>query len=376
MFDFTSEIKLNKYWEKRYRVSQAVLYSAFFLLAAYFASRILFPSYMFNYTFGATGLSNNILNPRDAKQNSLASGNFTGNSPMLFNVNQLGNFSKATLSLTLVKNSPLLGDASFVVQKSFQAFFYPTGAALGFKNGSLLKNANDYYIVSDGALRKFSSAEQWQTLGFNDSAFMTVGTTDLQYNALGEDIRNQEYPNGLIFKIKDVYYQLNNKQLQPFTSTNAFLSQYAQTQAINKDASFLTQFPLADTYLGYADGTLASIGQSVIILSNGKYYPVDSPQTFTGLGYDWNDVVPITSDELALYNRQKQFNDTNPHPDGAVFFDQDKKEYFYVSNQQKLPLKTAAIAASYLANRKPIIVDSKSLTTQSATCALEKNLWP
>ncbi|HEX8974633.1 MAG TPA: hypothetical protein VF817_04055, partial [Patescibacteria group bacterium] len=47
-----------------------------------------------------------------------------------------------------------------------------------------------------------------------------------------------------------------------------------------------------------------------------------------------------------------------------------------VSNQQKLPLKTAAIAASYLANRKPIIVDSKSLTTQSATCALEKNLWP
>jgi hypothetical protein len=334
--------------------------------------RILFPTYEFNYVFASTGLANNIINPRTIATTI----NGSPQTQMLFNLNSQGEFDKAKITITLTKDSVLAKNTAIEIQKSFQSFFDPVGTPLGFKDGSLLRDGSNYYLVSDGKLRMFSSLEIAQAFGLDEQAFANATTNDMRFNGAGDDISDsRSLVDDLLYKVGDTYYQVRNGQLWPFTSEKAFLSQYDKSQFISEDQQFLSTQIVSQNAIGYADGTLASIGQSVIILSGGKYYPINNPTTFDDMGYDWNDVVPIGSDELALYVRQKQFTETNQHPDGTIFVDKTTGKYYMAKNGHELPIPSQAILNSYL-KHSPVEVSSQSLTVKTSPCILQKNLWP
>lgn len=377
MFDLTKEIKLNPEMQKKYAISRAVLHIVFILSVAFVLYRILFPIVPLDFSMSNQNSSKNTLvSPRMEQSGQFPEKRFVNaNEIFTFNANPVGEFSKISVTITLDKNEKSINGTPVKIRRSYQAFFYPKGEPVGFKNGTLLSTPDGaYYIVSNGLLRKFSSTDVILQLGYPKSSFISVSQDDLKYNKKGAEIRNtSNYPDDTTFLVDEKYYQLKNQKLAPFVSARAFLSQFDQSGAIAKKSDFLSLYPITETYLGFADGTLASSSDSVFIISEGRDYPVETAETFLAMGFDFENVIELTQDELNAHLKQKQFTHNDPHPNGIVFLDKNSNEYYIIENGFKKLLATEAIAKTYTTKQKPIIVDSKASELESS-CALRKKL--
>jgi hypothetical protein len=374
MFDLTKEIKLEPEMRKKYNVARILLH-IFFLAAVFFvADRILFPSVSLVFSFAnSNSLSNTLVSPRTLSSPNSLPKNISANDKFLFNANPLGNFSDASITFTTNGNSNIEG-SSVNLRKSFQAFFYPTGAPAGFMDGTLLTTGKgNYYIVSDGFLRKFSDSDVVSKLGYPKVSFLQVSPSDLQYNQIGNDITDADsYPNDSFFAIGETYYELKNQQLFPFISARAFLSQFDATQAIAKNNDFLERYPVSEKPLGFADGTLVSSDISVFILSESKSYPIINASTFIQMGFDWKNVIALDPEELGLYDRQRLFTRDQPHPNGTLFMDRETKKYFIIRNGEKHSIESTAVAKTY-SFQNPVIADLKE-SEENISCQLKK-IW-
>jgi hypothetical protein len=370
-------LNLEKHWQKKYSIARAILYVSYLSGALFVAYRILFPMADFSFSFASlNSLKNNIISPRLSDGTTPPKGTVAKDQKIEFNINPLGNFSKATISFTFNGNAPKENQIALKMNRSYQAFFYPTGDPVGFRNGTLLENEGNFYIISDNTLRKFSEKSIPEQLGIKSGSFLSVKKEDLAYNKAGAEITDsKEYPIDTLIQIENKYYKISSsQQLVPFVSEQAFLSQYDSKTATPKDASFLKTHAVSDSFMiGFADGILVSSDQSVFILSNGNSYPIADPETFASFGYSWDDVIAITPEELGIYKRQKQFDMLAAHPIGTIFLDTKTMEYYLVTENQKNPIKSQAILNQYM-KKTAIDVDSESFS-KSASCKFKNRLF-
>lgn len=372
MLDLTKQIKLNNSWKKRYEVMQIFVYITFFCASLYFAYKILFPTISFVYSFqNSNSLKNTIIYPR-TDQGENKNGKIAKDQMMFFDSAFLGNFSEGSVEITLAKKSQPLENGKIEIRKSYQAFLYPLAESMVFKNGSLLNYNNEYYVVSNGKLRKFSSTDIMDLLGYDKKNFESITEEEISLMQKGDTIDDNNHPDGTLFRINDDYYQLENQKLRKFISARAFLSNFEEKQALARDLTLFEKYAIDENPTGFADGTLASWGDSVYILSKGKSYPIDNITTFEAMGFNWNDVLPITSEELSAYEKQKLFTQSSPHPDGIIFAEKQNKNYYIVDNGSIRILKGQAILKSYL-KKDPVLVDAESRINRSS-CLLSKEL--
>lgn len=376
-FDLTPEIILDKKSEKIYFYSRLGLCLIFLGLSVFLSLIIIFPAKYFYFSFASPNANSNTINtPRNQSGNLPEGGKIKKDENFYFNANSFGNFSKARVNLKINDENSSLENVSVSAKKSFQAFFYPTDVPIGFKDGSLLYSLGKYFIVSNGELHQFENEALIYSLGFSKNNFSDVSADDLKYNNIGNKIATGEnYPDSTIFKIDDEYYILNGEKLKKFISINAFLSQYSAKLAIEKEASFLEKYPIDENLIGFADGSLIAYGESAFVVSGNQNFPIDSPETFEALGYNWDDLISIGGDELSFYTKGFLMNIRKVHPNGTIFLALDKdgknREWYLAKDGKKHLLPTNEIAASW--NKKtPIFVSSESLT-QSSDCELKKD---
>jgi len=375
MFDLTEEIQLDPKDEKLYRKFQISLYLFAIIAALYLSYLIIFPHKYFSFSFlNPISNQNNISAPHLADETDPQNGQLSGGNTLYFDTDISGDFSKALITLNLNDSSAEPKNSSIAVRRSYQAFMYNLGDSIGWRNGSLLKNNGVFYIVSNSELRKFSTANISFLLGYAEKNFREVSAEELKYNPLGADITSADsYPDDALFRIADNYYIMQNQKLEKFVSDRAFLSKYDPAEALTKEASFLNDHPIIDDRAGFSDGSLVANGGSVFIISDGKILPVDNAQTFASKGYNWNDVLNVGEDEIAIYQKDKLFSIKSPHPNGTIFKTPEDSKYYIVENGKKHLLPSDGIAASWL-KKEPIIVSKKALEI-SARCTFKKNLW-
>jgi hypothetical protein len=374
-FDLTKEIKLDKKSYLHYRYLQIIFYVICLLASLYIIYLILFPTQEFNFSFISLN-KGNVINPRNEKGILITDGRFSAKQDAYFDASLVGSFSEIKLNFTPKKQSATPENSRIDLRKSYRAFLYPEGLPIGFKNGTLLKKGDDFFLVSEGKLRKFASLEIAETLGFSSASFFELNSNaDLKYNPLGEEIIDtKNYPIDSIFKIKGDYYILSQgKTLEKFISEKAFLGQYDKNLAISKNADFLNDYSKAERPLGFADGTLVSYGLSVFVTSKNKLHPIGDPDIFLNQGYNWNDIIAIDGNEFSIYEKEKLFNLASAHPDGTVFFTPDTNKWYRIENKQKHELPSKKIADSWL-KKNPVIVPASSLQILGS-CNLEKKLF-
>jgi hypothetical protein len=375
MFDFTRNVKLEPKSLSIYGKLQATLYLAFFVLAVYLGYLISFPSRHFSFLLS---------NPNQSKNNitlvKLSNGTYPENGivpakdSLTYHTDITNDYSSAEVKIMLHNDSPDPVSPSISVRKSYQAFMYPEGEPIGFKDGSLLTEGEKFYIVSDGLLRKFSETGIMSSLGYTPSNFKTVSKEELRYNPKGDPISEPgNFPNGALFKIEDAHYILSEQKLKKFAGENPFLSQYDSSQALKKNPDFLQKFPMSDELVGFSDGTLVSNADSVFIISEGKIFPIDSVETFEAKGFNWEDILPAGTDELALYERAKLFNLRGVHPSGTIYKSIEDADYYLVRGEQKHSLPSEKIASSWN-KMTPVLVSEKALDAVS-TCAIKKTFF-
>lgn len=376
MFDLTKEIKLEPKWQKIYRWLRFLVYAVFILSFLYLGYVFLFPSRYFLFSFSSPSSSkNNILEPHNSSNDSLENGEIKKEESLIFDVvlpPSEGNFSRIKADIDLKKDSALIQKNELTAVKSYKSFFYPLGDPVGFKDGDLIKNKNNYYFVSQEKLRKFLNPQVLGNLGFGVNNFEEVGEEELKYNLTGENITNwQNYPDGTLIKAGDNYYKFKDQKLYAFASTNAYLSQYSDRQAIKKDIDFLDKYELVPDILGFASGMLLSYGESAFIVSGSEILPIDSPITFESMGFNWDDIIPASSEEIGIYERGKLFTVNRPHPNGTIFAGKESGKYYLVQNGAKREIIGSHIIKSYL-KKNPVLVDEKGLNTK-VDCQLKKN---
>jgi hypothetical protein len=243
---------------------------------------------------------------------------------------------------------------------------------MGFRDGTLLKNKNDFYMVSDGKLRKFADMRIIDAFGFFENSFLSVEEDELAYNSKGDDIdKNSRYPDDSLFLIQDNFYQLQDSKLKKFVSDSAFFTYYDLSQAIKKNSDFLKEYEISSDLIGFFEGSLLSYADSIYVVEDGKIFPIDNPLTFSGKDFDWNDVVQASADEIAIYEKEKLFTIANNHPSGTIFTTtEDHLSYLIIGGEKHL-LPGENIASSWT-NTAPIPVSQNSLDIKSS-CQIKKS---
>ncbi|NTW27497.1 MAG: hypothetical protein HGA36_04190 [Candidatus Moranbacteria bacterium] len=378
MFDFTKQVILPNSLQKKYQVARAILHLFFLFIIVFIAYEILFPIVSLTFSLdNPTSKTNNLIMPVITRTNAFPeNGKLLANDTLLDNANPIGQFAKADVTLVKGKNGKSIDNAKVEISRSYQAFRYPLGEPVGFKDGTLLTTATDgaYYIVSDGKLRKFSNTDIILKFGYPKDAFITVQASDLKYNQLGAAITNNDtYPADTLFVINNNHYQLQDGKLLPFVSTQAFLTNFDNVAAIAKNDDFFASYPASEQMLGFADGTLVSIDFAVYIVSELKKYPVMNPETFVAMGFNWDDIIAINQNEISIYEKQKQFTHDDPHPNGTIFVDQKTSQHFIVENETKRPILSDPIVKTY-SKQKPVLANLEGLE-KGTSCTLKKQLF-
>ncbi len=347
LFDLTPEITLDKENQKKYLYARVILYVSALVFAFFAAFTIIFPTRYFSFSFlNPNSKSNTIVNPRDETGNSPDRGKIMANNKFIFDATLLGNFSEAKIIFRLNKKSSEIDGEKISIRKSFQAFLYPEGSPFGFRDGALLKNLENYYLVSNGKLRKFKDKNTLSLLGFSTESFQEVSIEDLNYNAQGNNISDTStYPSNSLFKINNDFYILSDTKLTKFISDKAYLSQYYAEQAIPKTADFLQKYPQDENQIGFADGSLIAYGESAYAVSGNESFPIDSIETFEAMGYRWEDLITVGGDEISFYTKDTLLDLAEVHPDGTIFSSFDKK--YITQDKEKHLLPSEKIASSW-----------------------------
>ncbi|EKD58944.1 MAG: hypothetical protein ACD_56C00021G0005 [uncultured bacterium] len=372
MLDLTKKIQLDPPSQKRYLRLRLLLHVFFFLALVFVANSVLFPSQSLDLFFdNINSTKNTIVNPRLPDGKIPPKGSIEANNDFTFNANPTGNFS--SVNVTFKTDADSNAENILVsTRKSYQAFLYPLGQPLGFKTGSLLTTPDgNYYIVSNGLLRKFANTNIILDFGYPKNSFIPVLQDDLANNANGPEISSSNtYPDDTLFFINERFYQLKSGRLLAFVSDRAFLSQYDTAQAIPKQQSIFEIYPSSEEVLGFVDATLASAGNSVFILSKGESFPIADSNTFLEMGFSWDNVVALESDEFGSYEQQKQFDRNQKHPDGTLFHDEATGEYFMIENEKRHPIPSGVILKTYK-TKNAIPVDQKG-SERTLHCSLAK----
>ena len=374
MFDLTKEIKIDHDWQKKYKILRVIVYLTFLLGLTVISFKILFPIKSFDFFFRTAGaLKNTVVSPRNQEDAPLSDGKLPKDNNLTFDTSLSGDFSRINVTFVLEKDSESIDKGSVSARKSFQSLFYPEGDPMGFKDGSLVKNSKNYYIISNSKLREFSSLQLVKDLGYDEDSFKEVFSDELKYNKEGDIITSSDiYPDDSLFKVGDDYYQIKNQKLSKFVSRRAFSTQYEPKQAIEKGPEFLENFEISEDFIGFADGTLLSLGLSGFTVSQGKILPINNVTTFESMGFNWDDVISANGEEIGIYEKTKLFTIDQPHPDGVILSDKEMGKLYYVQNGERREFTGPNIINSYL-KKDPVLVEEKGLRITNQ-CELKKKI--
>lgn len=353
-------------------VARLFVWLSFFIAGLYFLHVVLFPSRTFEYFFDTpSALKNTVADPRIDEQ-SVNKGLLDKNSPLVFNTNLVGSYSHVLISLELNKKSSIPEEFLSSIRRSYRAFLFPEEGVANFADGSLITDGESFFMISQGKIRQFSSIEQLKTRALDPKSFLFVNKDSLSVLDSDIAIETNEFPDGSFLKIDSIYYQIRDGVLFKFLSDTAFKTNANETWAQLADPDLLNKYVLSEIPIGFRDGTLVSSNESVFILSGGKRYPIDNVETFTAMGYSWDDLIAITPEELGAYEKQKLFTQDSPHPDGTVFVDKISGDYFMVSKDKKKRFISSLAAQSYLRGSSAITVDANSIEV-AADCKMNES---
>ncbi len=377
--------RLSLAWRRSILAARLIVFLIAFSIALWGAFRLFFPVSIAIFNFDKPGsLANTFFNPRDENGGSLANGQLDSHQTLVTTTGLNGTFSSLHLTLTPSRKSLDPTGTTATLRRSFTSFFFPIDPTPAtFPVGTLLTSEGRYALIdADGRRIDFNSLSNAENLGYNPNAFIPVSSEEFSLNQTSDfflwhkyDISPQQenpYPTGTLFAIDGSYYQLQDTTtLARFVSENAYLSRYEKSQAIPKTPDFLKDFTVNENWIGFRSGSLLSFGDGIFVIDGDLLRPISNPNTFVSLGFDWNQVIPASEEELGIYQRGKIVLASDPQPEGTIFVDQDTTQAFVVTaDQKRQPIGGAALQVLLTRHTTPIVVSSRALT-RAATCTLE-----
>lgn len=172
---------------------------------------------------------------------------------------------------------------------------YELGNSITLPNYSIIKSADNYYLLDYDTLRPFQNHEVVRQLGYHPDEIIEVTPSDLaDYPSgamitadtkapLGRLVRAKEN-NSLYFIKNDTYYSIYDEKI-----ARAALSLFAEEKVAIAELKDLTQ----GSPILFKDGTIIGIEGSnkIYVIENGEKRHIASEDVFNGLGYNWANII-------------------------------------------------------------------------------------
>jgi hypothetical protein len=142
----------------------------------------------------------------------------------------------------------------------------------------------------------------------------------------------------LTLKLKEPI-SFSQKAKKGFQVHKAYPSQFYPLGETLETPAELRNHLFSPESLGLANGQLVANKKAVYRISQGQRIPFAEPEIFTGLGYSWDEVVPVENLEVdpAQLERGELIQEASFHPSGTILED-PSGELFLVWERQRLPI--------------------------------------
>lgn len=304
--------------EKRYTRLRLILWGLILIGGGAFFLSILFPTLTQGFDFRNPGASrNSLVDPATLNHLPLTNGKVTNQQAFHVFTSLVGDFSAATIAFTLEQDSPFPASIPATLKRTYRAYLLP----------------------------------------------------------LGEPITTVEPEN--IFRLQDTYYVLKNETFYPFVSEAAYHSRFDDTQLVKETgADILQLFPVATQPIGFRIGSLLSFADGVfIVTSNTEIRPVGSAEIFLALGYRFEDVIPVSEEDLGIYTRGRIILLNTPHADGTLFREQNSQKVFLIEQGHRRYIEDSTYRQFLESKQLPIVVQEAD-ATESVECTLQETIFP
>lgn len=230
----------------------------------------------------------------------------------------------------------------------------PNGRPLTFRDGSLLSNRGNVFIISDGLKRPIDSPAAFLRLGFKWENVKPVSDAEIDLHPLGERVTTSStYPDGVVFKQPggDTYLVDDGKS-RYIPSPLIFESMFRWEEVV--DFSFSVTGPAyfvspkGDVF--YPDGLLIAGEGKVWIMENNKKVPIASPAIFESLGMSWGMVREATPFEMSIIptNQLGQIGKNMKfYPDGTLVKSDDSPQIYVFDRGNLKQINSPAVFFSY-----------------------------
>lgn len=112
------------------------------------------------------------------------------------------------------------------------------------------------------------------------------------------------YPNGIAVLVNGETYFIKNHKRYPFISARAKDSWNLKIYSVSEES--LVHYPMADTNIGFRDGTLLRAIDSldsVWIISDNQRRRIINPDILTALTLSVNDAIIVSNKELLIHKQ-------------------------------------------------------------------------
>ena len=183
---------------------------------------------------------------------------------------------------------------------------YPEGPEIKFANYSLLRAPSGaIYLLVDDEKRHITSMDVFRTLGFNLEEVVEASFADLaDYNDGKLISMESAYPTGALIQNNQTggVYWVKDGVKQAIIDKTIMKINYSNFQIFSVAPDELQKYS-NELPVRIKDGTLIKSNESsaVYVISDGTRRPIVSPETFSGMGYSWDNIKTVPQKVVDLH---------------------------------------------------------------------------
>lgn len=240
------------------------------------------------------------------------------------------------------------------VEEDVLLSFYLQGPDNVYPNGTLLKREDrpDVYLIENMQKKRIFSNNLMKVLGYKAEKVLSVTRDEFNHFPEGEMLK---YPDNTLLKAENFpsIYLIKDGQRKEFTSLFLFeKSGYQWQDVIITTKEEVKKYSFAGRVL-YPDGLLVKSANNptIYLLENSKKRAITSIVLFEKLGYDWNEIILLSPSEMSEY----PVGQILTYPNGTLIKKKDSSAVYFVENGEKKEFTSLTLFEATRSNWSDVI---------------------
>lgn len=173
----------------------------------------------------------------------------------------------------------------------------------------------------------------------------------------------QLYPDGSLLQAvgEETVYLVQSGRKRPFSSKGALVSRFDLNKIVAVRKEDLNNYPDGTPIKFQQYSLVQAPSGAIYLLVDDKRRGFTSQKAFAKMGFNKQEVVKGTWEELAVYKESTPITATSTYPTGALLQDKKTGGVYWVEDGGKFPVWDRQILSNKFAKRRIIPVDDKEL---------------